>query len=301
MTASARRVPGRGVRAALVATAFGAFATTASGQAWAPPAGVGSVSLLFQHVDHTSHFLADGSKLNGYDSVSWGALLAIDYAFTDRLSATAGVSYVGAKYIGPEPSFFAVESDECHCWNTGWQDAGFTLRYNVLNGAVALTPSVSYGLPTHAYPYVGEAVLGRRLHELRLGLDAGWRLDPLTSRLSVYGRYSYAFVEKVADLNLDRSDLQLSLLYQFHPRLSASVDVYSQWTHGGLRSTEFTTDEQWAEYDRIVKDNFFHIGATLIYSFKALDVWVSYIDFVSGTDTHQGRAISVGIGFPFQL
>ncbi len=305
MTAHPDRLAGgslyRLAHAALAAAALVAFASAAAGQAWVPQAGVGSVTFLLQHTDHTGHFLADGSMLRGYDSVGKGAFLELDYAITDRCSITATGAYIGAKYLGPEPSFFGLELDECHCWNTGWQDGAVTARYNILNGAFAITPSISYGAPLANYTYQGEAVIGRNLDELRLAIDAGVRLDAISEKLSVSGQYAYAFVEKVIDLDLDRSNLLVSVAYQFHPRFSGSLDFYWQRTHGGLRSDQFVTDEQWAEYDRLVKDNSFHVGVTLAYSFTGLDVYASYVDFVDGTDTHDGRAISVGVGFPFQL
>jgi len=276
-------------------------AATASGQAWVPPARVGSVGLLFQNVDHTGHFLADGSLLGGYDSVSRGALLRFDYAITDRFSITAAAAYVGAKYIGPEPSFFGLEIDDCHCWNTSWQDGSLTVRYNIFNGTFALTPSLTYGAPLINYPYFGEAVVGRNLDELRLAIDAGGRLDGITPKLSISGFYSYAFVEEVLDLSIDRSNLMVGVGYQFHPRFSASVDFYLQRTHGGLRSTEFETEEQWLQFDRLLKDDSFHAGITLAYSFRRFDILGSYIEFVDGTDSHDGRAITVGIAMPFQF
>jgi len=277
------------------------FAATASGQAWVPPAKVGSVGLALQYVDHTGHFLADGSLLGGYDSVSRGALLRFDYAFTDRFSITAAAAYVGAKYIGPEPSFFGLPIDDCHCWNNSWQDGSLTVRYNIFNDAFALTPSLTYGAPLINYPYFGEAVVGRNLDELRVAVDAGGRIDALSPKFSIAGFYSYAFVEEVLDLNIDRSNLLLSFAYQLRLRFSASLDFYLQRTHGGLRSTEFETAEQWAQFDRILKDDSLHIGITLAYSFRRFDLYGSYIEFVDGTDTHDGRAISFGLAWPFQF
>ena len=43
----------------------------------------------------------------------------------------------------------------------------------------------------------GEAVVGRNLREVRIAVDAGQRLDAISPKLSVQGRYSYAFVERV--------------------------------------------------------------------------------------------------------
>lgn len=130
----------------LLAGAAGAGAVSA--QAWVPPAKVGAVNVLFQDVQHTAHLLHDGSELNGFDSESQGLLIEVDYALTDKFSITVGVPYIGARYIGPEPSFFALPVDDCNCWNRGWQDFGVTARYNLLNIATAVTPFVGIGSTT---------------------------------------------------------------------------------------------------------------------------------------------------------
>ena len=295
------RLVGLLARGVLTLGALLAATTAAWAQAWVPPARVGAVNFIFQNTDHTGHLLEDGSLLEGFDSVSRGLLVQVDYALTNRFSMTAGIPYIGSKYIGPEPSFFGLPIDDCNCWSTGLQDLSLTARYNIFNGAFALTPSVSYGFPTHDYPFFGEAVIGRNLKELRVAADAGMRLDAISPRLSVAGRYSYAFVEEVLDLPNDRSNAAISLGYLLTRRLYASLEFYWQRSHGGLRSTEFVTDEQFGQFDRILRDNSFHVGGTVSYSFARVDAFVSYIEFVSGTDTHVGRTITVGFSTPFQF
>jgi hypothetical protein len=265
-----------------------------------PPARIGVVSAVYQKIDNTTHRLSDGTRLDGYDSVSQGVLLNLDYAVTDRFSFSVGVPYIGARYLGPEPSFFALPVDDCRCWNRGWQDFGFTARYNLVNGALAATPSVSIGIPTHGYDHFGEAVLGRNLKEMRLAVDAGQRLDAISPRLALSGRYAYAVVERVLDLPNNRSNVSLEPSALVTRRLSTRAVVSWQRSHGGLRTTEFETDEQWEQYDRLLRDNYFHAGAGLAYSFPRFDVFASYIHYVSGTDTHGGRAFTVGLSWPFE-
>ena len=126
------------VRSTLVLGALFGTSGLATAQAWVQPARVGAVNIVFQDVQHTGHLLHDGSELGGYDSESQGLLIEFDYAITDRFSITFGIPYIGSRYIGPEPSFFGLEIDDCHCWNRGWQDFGFTARYNVKNGSLIL-------------------------------------------------------------------------------------------------------------------------------------------------------------------
>lgn len=276
------------------------IASPAFAQAWVPPAGIGVVSVVYQSIDNTNHRLTDGSLLDGYDSVSRGVLLNLDYAVTDRFSFTIGVPYLGSKYTGPEPSFFGLEADDCLCWQHGLQDFGATARYNVVNGAFAFTPSISVGMPSHNYDYFGEAVLGRNLNELRLAVDVGRRLDRISDRLSVSARYSYAIVEKVLDLPNNRSNIALESGFLATRKLATRVALSWQRSHGGLRSNEIVTDEQLSQYDRLIKDNNFHITGGLAYSLPQIDLFASYTRYVSGTDTHVGYAITAGVSVPFE-
>src|SRR5262245_39320435 len=164
--------------------------------------------------------------------------IEVDYSLTDRLSFSAGIPYVFAKYTDPNPPpppIPYLPVDECHCWNMGWQDFGFTARYNLAGAAFALTPSVSIGTPSHDYNFQGEAVLGRHRREVRLAINAGYRLDAISPRLSVQGGYSYAFVERVIDVPNNRSNATFDATYLLTRKLAAQGSLSWQRTHGGLR------------------------------------------------------------------
>lgn len=286
-------------RALLALLALG-LASPAFAQAWVPPAGIGVVSVMYEAINNTNHRLTDGSLLDGYDSLSRGVLINLDYAITDRFSFSIGVPYIGSKYTGPEPSLFGLAVDECFCWQHGWQDFGATARYNVVNGAFAFTPSISFGVPTHNYDYFGEAVLGRNLKELRIGVDAGQRLDRISDRLSVSGRYTYAVVEKVVELPNNRSNFAIEAAFLATRKLATRLALSWQRSHGGLRSSDPFTDGQLTQYDRLIKDNNFHITGGLSYSLPKVDLFASYVHYAAGTDTHVGHAITAGLSYPFE-
>jgi hypothetical protein len=286
--------------AILVPLVIAIGSVSAYGQAWVPPAGIGVVSVVYQSINNTNHRLTDGSLFDGYDSVSRGVLFTIDYAFTDRVSVSVGLPYLGSKYTGPEPSFFGLAIDDCFCWNHGWQDLGVTARYNIANGAFAFTPSISFGMPTHDYDYFGEAVLGRNLNELRVGFDVGQRLDAISDRLAVSARYTYAFVQKVLDMPNNRSNMGVEADFSATRKLSTRVGLSWQRSHGGLRSSDPFTDEQFQQYDRILKDNNFHITGGASYSLPKVDVFAAYVRYAGGTDTHVGHAVTAGLSVPFE-
>jgi hypothetical protein len=285
------------------------MARTAFAQPWVPPAGTGSVTVAAQRIDQTGHRLNDGTLIHQGMSLNASLFVDVDYSVTDRWLLSVALPYVFAKNTDPNPPppwipFLPV--DQCRCWHSGLQDFEFTAGYNLFNGPFALTSSVSAGLPSHAYTYRGESVLGRHLKEMRLTVDAGHRLDVITPHLSIEGHYSYAIVERVLDIPNNRSTATVSSSYQVAPRISAYGQVRWQRTHGGLRGGslppgEVNTPERLDQHDRLLRDNSVHVGGGANYKFSRFDVFGSYLAFVTGTDTHAGRAVTVGISVPFEL
>ena len=294
------------IRVFVAAVGFCAAAPAVSfAQAWVPPGGVGAISFSFQGTANTGHRDAAGAMIRGFDSSSRTFSIDFDYAFTDRLSMTVAIPYVGAKYTGPEPAFFPVAIDECFCWNHGWQDINLVARYNLVGGAFSLTPSVAVGTPSHSYEDIGEAAIGRNLKEVRFTMDAGRQLDFITPRLAVSARYGYAIVQKVEDsagnvVGNNRSNGSIEGSFMINRRLSARAAWAWQVSHGGIRSTEFN-DDNFLLFDRTLRDNYQHVGTGVSYSFPRVDVFFAYIAYIAGTDTHAGRAFTIGMSLPFQL
>jgi hypothetical protein len=288
----------------------------APAQAWVPPAGVGSVSAQFQWISNTGHFLTDGSLRKASFSDNASIYVETEYAFTDRFSAAFGVAYVYSRYSSkdtPPPIFPFLPSDQCRCWSSGWQDFGFTARYNLIGGgrrSYAVTPSISVGVPSNDYPFRGEAVVGKNLKEVRLAVDAGKRLDMISRRLSVQGRYSYTIVEKVLDISTNRSNINLEPGFEVTRKFFVRSLLTWQRVHGGLRlgapnsallpPGEINTPQLLVQSDRLRRANYFHAGMGASYSLPHVDVFASYVAYVSGTDTHAGRAFTVGASWPFE-
>lgn len=287
-------------------------APPAFAQAWVSPGSEGTVTIAAQAIDSAGHIQTDGSTVPGGKSQSAALYLEIDYAFTDRFSLSAGVPVVFVKFIGPPPPFVPVQPvDSCVCWQQDLQDVGVTARYNLLNGSTAVTPSIAFGVPSHAYEYVGEAVVGRHVRELRFAVDAGQQFNALP-RLVVQGRYSYAMVERVLDVSTNRSNVVAEMLFQATGRLTLRGQGARQVTHGGLRAGsagpsppdgvpwgEITTPELLREHDRLLRDNYWRAGVGFSFAFSQADLFFSYLEFLGGSDTHAGRAFTVGLSIPF--
>src|SRR5690349_1761814 len=106
-------------------------AQNAGAQAWVLPKGSGTISLMHQSLDNTGHRRIGGLLAQVGQSTNKALYVEGEYAFTDRLSVSAGIPYVFAKYTARNlpPSPIPVLSwDACHCWQSDWQDFGFTAR-----------------------------------------------------------------------------------------------------------------------------------------------------------------------------
>jgi hypothetical protein len=77
--------------------------------------------------------------------------------------------------------------------------------------------------------------LGDDLKEVLIGVDAGRRLPAVSRNLVVQGRYSYAFVQKVAGISTNHSNVRGQVTYRVKRGFSVVGEVYWQRTHGGLR------------------------------------------------------------------
>ena len=290
-----------------------ALATAGHAEAGGYPAGTGSVTIAYQHIDNTGHRLSDGSLLEEGQSVSQALMCEVRYGLTARLTLAAGLPYVAARYTGAGPTpfqFLPVDADRR--WHGSLQDIAVSARYELAgDGALSVRPGVSVVVPSHAYAYRGEAVVGRRLAELQLSLAVSRVLDGITPRLSVDGSYSYAAVQKgpVAIRN-DRSNATLGLGYRLTPKLDASASGHWQRTHGGLRlgsiagpllfPGEVDTAERIVEHDRLLRDDYVHLEGALTLSAGPFDISSSYLHYLSGTDTHAGRAITIGVTWFFR-
>jgi hypothetical protein len=286
----------------------------ASAQGWPGPAGTGSITVVFQTIENTGHFLADGSLLRDGKSRNAAVAIDVDYAVTDRLSLSAGIPYVFSKFIGPTSLGPVQPHDACRCWQSAVQDATIGARFALGGRPVAFTPSVAVVIPSHDYEFRGEAVPGRKLSEVRLGVAAGHRIDALSPRLSVQGSYSYAVVQRVLDVPNNRSNAAVQIGFSVNRAFEIHGSITWQRTHGGLRTGAgpppaagypyggITTFERFVQHDRLLRDNSRHAAFGLTYASRRLgiDLFTSYVAFLGGTDTHAGRGLTAGVTWPFE-
>ncbi|HUM03474.1 MAG TPA: hypothetical protein VL084_14385, partial [Thermoanaerobaculia bacterium] len=283
-------------------------------QAFTPPQGVGGVTLLFQYYDDTGRRFTDGTRAATGQMETATVLLEASYGITDRFVVSLGLPYVFARYKdGPPPTPPYYPWDECHCWNSAFQDFRLAAGYRFGEGSWAVTPQVRYVQPSHDYEYRGQAVPGFNRQEFAVGLAAGWRLVGLLPRAVLEAAYFYSFVERFLDIPNDRSNGGIQIGYNATRRLFLYANGAYQFTHGGLRRGspsgdpfyppgEFIildTPERRQETQRLFRNNFWQAGGGLSYSFDSFDVFASFVKYVWGTDTHDGQAYTIGVTWYF--
>ena len=297
-------------------------ASAAAQAAFTLPQGVGSVTLATQYYDDTGRRYTDGSRASVGQRETFVLFLETDYGVTDRLSATLSLPYVFARYRGdppptqapPLPQLPYPSSDECHCWNSAFQDFAFTARYRLGEDFWAVTPLVRYTLPSHGYFFKGEAVAGFHRKELALGLNAAWQVTGLEPTPAILqAGYTYSFVERFQDIPNDRSNGAIELGYSLTRRLYLHANGYFQYTHGGLRRGSpsgvpcprpcemviLDTPEKLEDYHRLFRNNYWQLGGGISYSTGPFDIFASFTAFVWGSDTHDGQAYTVGVTWYF--
>ena len=193
---------------------------------------------------------------------------------------------MGAKFLGPNlppvPPELQSPNDVDGEWHSGFQDFALSARYNALShGAFVLTPAVALVIPSHSYGYRGEAVLGRRLKELQVGVNLGRTLDEISSNLYVSARYAYAFVEQ-AEVDVSEQPQQLRsrarLPADAEADAAGNVPLAAHPRRPALRHDapgdpvfpgDVNTPERVLEHDRLLRDNAFHLAGAASYAFEA--------------------------------
>lgn len=277
---------------------------SAAAQAFTPPARIGSVTVAWQWIDNNGHIVSDGTFFPRGQSVTSSVLAEVDYGITERLAATVAVPFVFARYTGQLPPFSGLERDSCRCWQQSFQDVSIAGRYRLGDDFWALTPHARVVIPSHDYPYRGEAVVGPNLNQFVSGISGAWRLAPALPQASIQAGYTFAFVEKAtADLRANRSNVFTSFGYALTRSLYVHGGALFQATHGGLTAFDLgvAPPAERAQGDRLLKMRYWHLTGGLSYTAGFADLFFSVEPTVWGRDTHNAVAYSVGSTWYFDL
>jgi hypothetical protein len=290
--------------AALVPLIMTVSAPPARAQAWLPPQGEGTVSVLFSDVFAKYHYLPTTPLDFGHIRTET-LLVDVTYGLTDKVAVTVGIPWVASKYTGAFPHPLAdltgVTPLDDGGYHQTFQDFRFDVRYNVTKKGLVLTPFIGSIVPSHDYTYFAHTAPGRDLNELQLGVSAARMLDALVPGLFLQGSYLYGVTEKVLDIPHNRSNMSLEVGYFVTPRVRLLGLSTGQLTHGGVDAPSPTDPIMFPEHDRITRDEFINVGGGTAYSLsEKVDIFGSVIHTLDARNIHAiHRGLSLGLSWSF--
>jgi hypothetical protein len=278
-----------------------ALVQTASAQAWTPRKGQTSLGVIYQYLDAGDHLTSTDVIIGGVnlgDSFDLGditahtGIVAVDYGLSDRWALSGGLAYVSSRYVGPFPESARDEGE----YNGEFQDLRLNARYRATDGAVAVTPFVGIVLPTHGYDIVGHSSVGRGLTELHFGAVLGWFQS--STGFYLQGGYTYALVESVLDLNLDRSELSFEVGYFINRSWSIRGFTGYRHTHGGIDWVEDDLSDPGIGHTHdqaaALKDLRAGLGTNVKLTWN-MNFFFDYSMTVEGENTHEVNIASLGL------
>jgi hypothetical protein len=301
--------------AIVVPMAMAVHASPVRAQAYLPPKGEGSVSVMFQDMGVTYHFLpaipVDRGHIRGES-----LFVDVTYGLTDKVAVSIGIPWIASKYTGltphplvdssgPIPVFYGASPLDDGTYHGTFQDFRFDVRYNVTKRGLVLTPFAGSIMPSHDYTYFAHAAPGRDLRELQVGVLAAKMLDVLVPGLFVQSRYAYGFTEKALDISHNRSNMDLEVGYFLTPKLRLLGLGTAQLTHGGvdlsLNSRVDLGPLLWSHHDQIDRVNYLNLGGGMAYSLtQTVDIFGSLIRNVAQRNGHAlDHGLSLGLSWSF--
>ena len=254
------RLAGTGLLAAVAMASPAANAADGESRA-----GHGSVTLSYQYQTADSLQSTVGEiKIGPVDTHTLNFEVA--YYLTDRWKLTAGIPYVRRRYRGPlqhdplllDPPRPDIENVDQGDWNTGFQDLFLGISYAAFESpTLSIEPHLFLGVPSHDYPFFGNAAIGQ--NQKRLEIGSSFLLEPGLSD-AYYGLdVSYVFVEQVLNTNINHWRINVSAGYAFTPRFTGRIFALIKQGNGLDFPDDFPpprTDERWYQHDRLVKHNY---------------------------------------------
>ncbi len=307
--------PRRTLATLTVPIALAASAGPARAQAWLPPQGEGTVSILFSDVLVNNHFFGtqpvDAGRIRSESMV-----VDATYGVTDRIAISAAIPLVASEYTGnsaspfavphPQPLYPGVNPLDNGSYHAVLQDFRFGARYNLVKTrGFALTPFVGSIVPSHGYEVFAHAAAGRDLKEVQFGASAAKVFESVLPGVFVQATYAYGIVQQVLDISHNRSMLSAEAGYFVTPQLRVIGLSSGQVTHGGIdASANLAFDPiRFPVHDQITRDNFLTVGGGVAYAMSGqIDLFGSVVHALAAAqrNAHQiDRGVTVGLTWSF--
>ena len=312
----------RRMTAWLLAACLVLLARTASAQAFVPLAGEGNITVAYQNLFARGHLDLNGKRMEGPSGTdpTWAHAVTFEAEFglTDRLAVSGSVPYIRSKYGGSTPHLIGGSGPPQE-WDNGeyhgtFQDYHFGVRFNVMTRPFAVTAFAERILPSHHYPNLAHAAVGKDLRALVVGGAVGGFLDSVLPGLFFQSQYAYARTEQVIGIRPNRSRVAAELGYFITPRLAVRFLEDYQVTHNGFDLISFNMTEAEIHdhpeveflpshrryHDQLQRSNFLNLGGGASFAVNdSLEVFAAALNTVWGESVHPIRGFTLGANMHF--
>jgi hypothetical protein len=250
-------------------------------------------------------------------SMMWG----VEFGVTDRVAVSVALPFIRSKYGGSEPHKVGGVGPPQE-WDDGmyhgtFQDFQGGVRVNVKRGPLAITPFAEVIIPSHHYPNLAHAAVGKDLRALVVGTAVGGFLDTVLPGMFFQAQFSYAVTQEVLDIRPNRSRVDGEVGYFITPRVAVRFLESYQFTHNGLDLISFgnpmtvaevhghpeieVTAEYRRNHDRLQRSNYLNLGGGINFAVnESMEVFAAAANTVWGESIHPLRGVSVGANFHFR-
>lgn len=193
------------------------------------------------------------------------------YSLNERWSIFASIPYVKKRHKGaaahdPSVDFFNYTPPDLRVvddgqYHGGFQDLYVGAQYLAIDGPLSVSPYISFGGPTSDYPIYGNAIIGKHLWEMPIGVNM--QFTPHFSDWSFEADISYVLSEDVLNVNLDYWLLHASARYYLTPRFAPQIFLVQRIAPNALDLADIPGDwdhEAGFHHDRTLKHAYLNGG-----------------------------------------
>jgi len=277
----------------------------ARAQAWVDDKGTLQFNLGYNLGISDKVVVDKGSDFPDTGSTTHEFTLAAEYVPVQHLAVDVALPLVLIEYTGQKnaasapPGGGRYDDGSLH---TTLTDLRAGARYQLLEDPLALAPHIAVSIPVANYETVGNAVAGRHLKALHLGLAAGRVFGESTY---VHALYEFSIVEKydrtmeTAQFGQNRSDFTATVGHKLlDQRLDLHIDLNGRVTHGGMNFSQFNllpmNDQLY--HDPILAETILLVGGGVGYQLtNDLGINAGVRVFVAGANTQNANVYVFGI------
>jgi hypothetical protein len=132
-------------------------------------------------------------------------------------------------------------------------------------------------------------------------MHIGRLLNPVVPRAYFDLRYSYSFVQRLENMNLDRNNVDLEVGYFLKPSIAVRAIGAVQKTLGGVEALVPPDSPFFPNHDRLERGHYFRMGGGVTFSLpRRTDLYLLLVSTVSGKNVQAFTALGIGVSWSFR-